>query len=736
MRHRYEVVVLHQARSVSPSEGVQDGRFAKPGFRPDIEGLRAVAVSAVVLFHADIPGVGGGYIGVDLFFVISGFLITGLLWREANAAGTVRLRSFYGARARRLLPASAAVGVVIAIASALLLPSLQARSVFGDGIASALYVGNYWFLLQGVDYLAPVMPPSPYEHYWSLGVEEQFYLVWPAMILGIAWLIRRVRRRTRAEATSSPRPYVIVLAVVAAVSFALSLAITYVVPALAFFSLPTRAWQLAVGGLVALTVGRWRRLPARSAATLGWAGLVVILLGCTLLSRTTLYPGTAALVPTLGAMLVIGAGCALPSGGCGRVLALSPMQAVGRWSYSWYLWHWPLLLFAPLLLGRPLGLTGRLAVVVVALGLAVLTLHLIENPLRFAAPIRRSPMASLALGGAVTAIAVCVCVALVAVVHVPIGRGAPAAPLTIATAAPPTGLDVGAADPAIQSAFEQVRAAVSASALPTAVPSNLQPSLSNAADELASLFLGGCMRAGTQGGQPECATGDTASATTVALVGDSHAAMWNPAFQQVAQQRRWRLETLTKAACPLLDLPDPNPIRRLVSQCEPWRDQILSRLRAERPRLVVVSMWRGYVAGHGGFVPGFTSYDAAWLDSLTRMVHDLRATGASVLVLGPIPDPHESVPICVSGHLDNATACSLSRSAAVNASGIAAESTATEAAGGHYANLSDLFCGADRCPVIVGNTLVYFDWTHVTFEYSRQLAPVMEALADRALAVA
>ena len=159
------------------------------------------------------------------------------------------------------------------------------------------------------------LPPSPFQHYWSLGVEEQFYLVWPALIIGTAWLIRRARRRTRAEATSSQRPYLVVLALVAAVSFALSLVVTYVVPAVAFFSLPTRAWQLAVGGLVALTAGQWRRLPPRAAAITGWAGLALILLACTRLSATTLYPGIAALLPTLGAALVIGAGCATPVAG-------------------------------------------------------------------------------------------------------------------------------------------------------------------------------------------------------------------------------------------------------------------------------------------------------------------------------------------------------------------------------------------------------------------------------------
>ncbi len=347
---------MPQADSASPTEGIKSQRSARKGFRPDIEGLRAVAVLAVVLFHAEVPGLAGGFVGVDVFFVISGFLITGLLWREANSTGTVRLRNFYGARARRLLPASALVGVFTLIASAVLLPPLQARTVMGDGIASALYVSNYRFALQGVDYFAGMPPPSPFQHYWSLGVEEQFYLVWPALILGTAWLIRRARRRTRTQATSSQRPYLMVLALVALTSFALSLVMTHLMPSVAFFGLPTRAWQLAIGGLVALTARTWQRLPLRAAAITGWAGLGVIVLACTLLSPATPYPGTAALAPTLGTALVIGAGCAAPSQGCGRLLGLSPMQAIGRVSYSWYLWHWPVLMICPYAAWPSLGL--------------------------------------------------------------------------------------------------------------------------------------------------------------------------------------------------------------------------------------------------------------------------------------------------------------------------------------------------------------------------------------------
>jgi len=710
-------------RPASRRSSPASGRAVLPQkqFRSDIEGLRAVAVIAVVFFHAGVPGVGGGYIGVDVFFVVSGFLITGLLWREASTTGAVGLATFYGARARRLLPAAVTVIVATCVASVVLLPPLQARSVIGDGIASALYAGNYRFAIQGTDYLTADAPPSPLQHYWSLGVEEQFYLLWPALIIGTAWLLARLARRTGVGASRSVVPYVLVLGVLATVSFMVSLAWTDTWPSWAYFSLPTRAWELAVGGLIALTATAWRHLPGPSAAVVGWGGLALIVVTCTQIGEETPYPGTTALLPVLGTALVIGAGCATTELGVGRVLSKPAMRAIGRLSYSWYLWHWPVLLLAPALVGQPLGLAGRLAMVVVSFVLAILTLHLVENPVRFATSLTASAQRSLVAGGVLTALAVAACLVLLMVSPVPVGQGTAAAPVAIGPAAP----TVGAPPP--MSVRDQVLAAVAKSAAGGPVPANLTPALNAIAKP--DVFVNGCVLSWRDVAQPDCVSGDAAAPTTVALVGDSHAAMWQPALEPYAQERHWRLETMSKVLCPFLDLPTNSPyLGRKFTECEQWRGSVMARLFKEKPQVIVLDMSRRYGADFG-----FTSYDQAWLDRLTLVVKTLRRTGAKVLVASQVPDPHGTVPTCVSAHMDNAIACAPSRADGLNDAGMAAESAATAAGGGQYMNLSELFCTAGRCPVIVGNTLVFRDDNHITTEYARVLAPLLTEMIERAL---
>jgi peptidoglycan/LPS O-acetylase OafA/YrhL len=696
------------------------GRDVLPrgAFRPDIEGLRAVAVLAVVLYHAGVPGLGGGFVGVDVFFVISGFLITGLLWREVSHTGTVRLAAFYAARARRLLPAAAVVLVATAGAAVLLLPPLQARGVLGDAIANALYVGNYRFAVAGTDYLSADAPPSPLQHYWSLGVEEQFYLVWPALMIAVAWLVAK----SGWAAARSARPYLAVLTAVAGASFALSLAWTHASPSWAFFSLPTRAWELAVGGLVALTVGIWRTLPRASATAAGWGGLVLIVVTCTQVGKTTAFPGTAALLPVLGTALVLGAGCATPAAGVGRLLSAPVLRGLGRVSYSWYLWHWPVLVLAPAVAGAPLGVAGRLALVVISLGLAMLTLQLIENPARFAVRLRASATRSLVVGGVVTATAVCAALVLLITQPVPSGTGAPARQVVVQmpVAAPNTA-------PRLLSPREQVQAAVAVATGMRQVPANLSPPL--AAVGKPEVFVNGCVLSWTDVVQPECMSGDPAAPVRVALLGDSHAAMWQTGLEPIAAAKHWQLTTASKVTCPPMELPIVSPyLGRAFDECVQWREEAISRLERQRAQAIVVDMSRRYGADFG-----FAAYDRAWLEALTRMVARLRATGAHVLVLGPVPDPHGTVPTCVSGHLDDVGACTPSRPAALNDNGIRAEAVAVAAGGGSYADLSDLFCTVDRCPVIVGNTLVYRDDNHITGEYSQVLAPLIAGMVEHAL---
>jgi hypothetical protein len=467
---------------------------------------------------------------------------------------------------------------------------------------------------------------------------------------------------------------------------------------------------------------------APAAAIISAVGMTLIILACTMLGSKTPYPGTAALLPVVGAALIIGSGCATTTQGVNRALALPSMQAIGRVSYSWYLWHWPMLILAPLIVGHSLGLAERLAAAALSGGLAALTMVVIEKPARFAAPLRRSPRLSLAVGGAVTAAAVVAAVSLLTLCPLPTGRGAVANAVTVSVSAASPTRPGDPLDTAVQQAVSQVQSDVAQSVGLQAIPSNLSPSLSDAAGDKPEVFLNGCVRSWREVGQAECASGDTAAPTTVALVGDSHAAMWSPAFEDIAALRHWRLETLGKVTCPLQDLPITSPyLGREYTECEQWRADILNRLQTEHPKLVVLNMSRRYGADFG-----FTSYDSAWIDSLGQLVARLHSFGSRVLVLGPIPDPHSTVPQCLSTHLDDASACAQPRPTAVNDAGIAAEADATAAAGGSYEDITPLFCTADRCPMIVGNDMLYRDDNHVTVEYARALAPVIGALADRA----
>ncbi|MGH2465005.1 MAG: acyltransferase family protein, partial [Candidatus Limnocylindrales bacterium] len=381
---------MSNATNPPPSAGDREGR---DGFRADIEGLRGLAILLVVSYHAGLP-LSGGFIGVDVFFVISGFLITGLLLRDRQQNGSIRIGAFYARRVKRLMPAAAVVLVATLLVASRLVAPLDRPSISVDGVAAALSVANIRFAITA-DYFSPVGAPSPFLHFWSLGVEEQFYLVWPALLAIAAF------RRPRLGAG-------IVLGAVFGASLAASILVTEASPSLAFYMLPTRAWELAAGGLLAIGAGLPATLRSRvpgllvgaAQAALGlaaWTGLAAIIGAAALLDSSVAYPGVVALVPTAGTVALIAGG--RQRLGPGWLLGLGPARFLGRISYSLYLWHWPVLVLGGLALGGTLVMGQTVGLVGIAVALAVATWAFVEEPFRRGAiPMPAHASRTIALG--------------------------------------------------------------------------------------------------------------------------------------------------------------------------------------------------------------------------------------------------------------------------------------------------------------------------------------------------
>jgi peptidoglycan/LPS O-acetylase OafA/YrhL len=353
--------------------------------------LRAIAVTLVLLFHANVPGMGGGYVGVDVFFVISGFVITGVLLRERASTAKTSIPRFYARRVRRIIPAATLVIVVAVVASYVVLGPLSGSQTAGDARWASFFLINVHFASTGTNYLASQLPPSVLQNYWSLAVEEQFYLVYPTIFLVVAALSIRVSLRRRLA---------VVLGAAMVVSFAISVVQTSSNQTAAYFSTFPRVWELAIGGLVAVSTTGLRRLPAPVAAALSWGGLALIILAAVTFSSSTAYPGSAVALPVLGAAFVIAGGVAKPNYGAELVLGLRPCQWVGLISYSLYLWHWPVLtIAAEHSASGTLSVHDALGWELVSVVLAVLTYRLVENPIRHNRSLISRRWASLALGG-------------------------------------------------------------------------------------------------------------------------------------------------------------------------------------------------------------------------------------------------------------------------------------------------------------------------------------------------
>jgi peptidoglycan/LPS O-acetylase OafA/YrhL len=359
-------------------------------FRPDVQGLRAVAILLVVLYHAGIPDVTGGYVGVDVFFVISGFVITGVLLRERESKTHTSIVAFYARRARRIIPAASLVIIVTVFAAFVYLGSVTGRETAVDGQWAALFLANFHFAASETNYLASQRPPSALQNYWSLAVEEQFYVVYPTIFLVTARIFTSLSLRLRLS---------LLLTSVIIASFAYSVILTSTNAPSAYFSPFTRAWELALGGLIVTASDGLRRLPQYAAAVLSWLGLAAILVASFAFSSTTAYPGSLVAIPVVGAALIIAGGTAQPVWGVERLLGRRPFQLAGLISFSLYLWHWPVLIIAAQYRDAlSLPVWDNVLLLLIATLAAIITYRLVENPIRHSGFLLRRKWRSIVVG--------------------------------------------------------------------------------------------------------------------------------------------------------------------------------------------------------------------------------------------------------------------------------------------------------------------------------------------------
>ncbi|WP_127360055.1 acyltransferase family protein [Actinacidiphila soli] len=686
-----------------PGNPSRDGNGAGHAPRLDIQGLRALAVSLVVLSHAGVAQFSGGYVGVDVFFVISGFLITSLLLRELSTTGRVSIRQFYARRALRLLPASTLVVVTTLAGAWLFLSKIRFTEYVGDALSSAFYAVNFRLALSGTDYLQQGSPPSPFQHFWSLAVEEQFYLVWP-LLLVLSWKLARRRHALLA----------VPLVVLCLVSFWLSLTVTNSSAPWAYFGSHTRIWELGVGALLALWAARTtvlERIPAGLSAPMTWIGMASIVLAALRFDESTPFPGYHALLPVLGTALVLTGGFSPARFDARLMLARKPVVWLGGMSYGWYLWHWPFLIIGPKALGRPDSIPLALALCAAALLLASVTLRLVENPVRFHRAFKGRPNRALALGVGLSAF-VALTSGVAAAFPPPISTGPPAPVLADALTTAPD---------------SQARLTQLLETSGPDLPGNLSPTVAKIKDNKSAIYRDGCHANYEAEEAKPCFYGDPSSDQTIVLFGDSHAAQWFPALDRLAGEHHWKLVSLTKASCKMAEV---TIIRngKPYASCDTWRQNAIAAIEELRPTLVLVSSSEA-----GDPIKPMSDPRKEWAAGYQKTLQSLVDTGAEVATLLDNPWPKSDAVDCAAKHPLKLQTCANHLPRAImdqtrrDALRDAAKSTDVA-----VIDPQPWLCTPEGdCPVVVGNTVVYRDDSHMAETFVESLAPLLnDRLSD------
>ncbi len=542
-----------------------------------IQGLRALAALLVTLFHA--KWVNGGFIGVDIFYVISGFLITGLLLREIERTGTINFKEFYARRFKRLLPTSFFVLLVTAVASWLLIPDTMRSSLGRDIIAASLYVSNYLFAWWQADYQNLDATPSPVIHYWSLAVEEQFYLIWPLLIL--FFFIAATKFKKKILLT-------LLVATVTALSFVFSIYQTETSPIWAFYSLPTRAWELGLGALLVLLP------PIKTKKLVGLLGFIFIIVSAFIFGETTAFPGVNAVLPVLGTVMLISTINSWPPF-LNDVANSRMFQWLGEISYPLYLWHWPLLVLPSTYFARPLAIYERTLAIIATIILADLTHRFIEEPFR---KHKTEPTLVFKRSGVITLVSVLIGTAIIF--------------------SSSDKIDVSGINGAVSLAQIKARPLV---------------------------YDDGCHANYAQTKSDECIYADTKSDKTMVLYGDSHAAQWFPALVEIASRSGYRLISLTKSACPSVDTVRLDQGGFKMSRCKQWRINTIKRIQEINPDVLIMSSFQYFAQP-----PRFTDREKWWNDGQRKLLTEVKNISPHLIYITDTPHPLRDIPACLANY--------------------------------------------------------------------------------------
>jgi peptidoglycan/LPS O-acetylase OafA/YrhL len=675
---------------------------ARTAVLPEVQALRAVAVVLVLVFHVWPESVPGGYVGVDVFFVISGFLITSHLLRELDRTARISLTGFWARRARRLLPAAFLVLAVCAGATLALVPLTYWQQYLAEIRASTAYVQNWQLASEAVDYFAADNAPSPVQHYWSLSAEEQFYLVWPVLIALAAGVTRgrpgHIRRRSIAA----------VLSAVTALSLAYSMSRTAASPAAAYFVTPTRAWEFGAGGLLAMLPRAEGHIALRAA--LSWVGLAAIAVAAFAFTVQTPFPGCAALLPVLGALAVMRAGAPARIWAPTPALRAAPVQFVGDVSYSVYLWHWPLLVLAPFVTHGGVHTSTRITIVMLTFLAAWLTKLFVEDPVRAGRLLVTRP-ARWTFLCAGSGMALLLALAAGGTAHLRDEVQKAERQTRAVLADQPRCFGAASRDPEHPCSNAKLRLRV----VPTPLEAKNGP---NAPCEVAFHIQG----------KKVCSFGvpERHAAATIALIGDSHAGHWRYAVQEVARANNWHGLGIGHASCPL-----SKAIRPLQgsdrAHCIRWKRDVF-RWLDDHPEVstIFVSQLSGGTGvvpsnGRDAFGTAVAGYLAAWKALPPSVKH--------VIVIRDTPKVRGNTDTCIeramARHRPAGPACAVPRGGALDRDPAAVAAGRDRSGRIQVADLTRFFCDRSRCFPVIGGALVFKDSTHVTSVYAATLGPYL-----------